>query len=1031
MARLDPAQQGIWFTEVAGVAGTTYHLGVLVEFSDGLDRDALDRACLAVQERHPALRARLAPDDGQGPRLTVDDDPHPPRRVAGRACLDAELAAPLGMDGGPLARFVLADAGATALLLVAVHHLVFDGMSKDVLVADLASAYNAAVAGQTARLPGSGAPPATGPAVSGAERDAAREFWRPRWRRPRPPVLPGLSRVPTAAEPGCEVPFEIRGSTSTALDAVAAELGATRFEIIVAALHALLTRYGTADPVIGVDLSTRPPGAAAEIGLYANELPLAVPAAPRSFRELVGEVRAALRELYRHRTIPLGHAVTGLRPAPAVAPVSVSYRRRSAVPTFDGVTTAVDWLVFDGSARNAAHLALVDAPDGGLSGSLRFAPAALDPDAGRRLAAHLRTLLASALDDPDTAVEDLDLLTGDELDLLVRRLNDTDRPRPHDATAPALLAARAADHPGRTALVAGGRAYDYRWLATRCEALAALLRARGAGPGTLVAVCLPRAPALLVALLAVMRCGAGAVPVDPAHPSARRALILDEARPALVIAGAPPAAGDHGAPVLVLDDAALDSLVADLDGLVPGRVPTSPAACATPGPDDTAYVMFTSGSTGRPKGVVIGHRALANLLAAMAESLGASPDDRWLALTSVAFDISLVELLVPLTTGGRVVLAERTGGRHAAGTLDLMARQGVTHVQATPSGWQLLLAAGFGRTARVRVTAVVGGEALPLPLARDLRGRVDRLVNVYGPTETTIWSTLAEVGEHVTEVTIGRPLANTRAYVLDGRRRPVPQGVTGELYLGGTGVADGYLGRPELTAERFLPDPFRPSGRLYRTGDLVRVRADGELVFAGRTDDQVKIRGHRVEPGEIESVLLEHGDVAWAAVVADPDEDAPRLLGYVVPRGDGVDVEDLRRHLARSLPAVMIPGAWTVLEDLPLTPNGKLDRSALPPPAEHRPPGAGGAVKGGAADAVLDAVRQIWSDVLQVEDITPDDDLFDLGGHSLSVARIAGRIEEDCGVQLGLDVFFETPTLAEVSAAVGRRLAEEIEETAL
>jgi acyl-coenzyme A synthetase/AMP-(fatty) acid ligase/acyl carrier protein len=438
--------------------------------------------------------------------------------------------------------------------------------------------------------------------------------------------------------------------------------------------------------------------------------------------------------------------------------------------------------------------------------------------------------------------------------------------------------------------------------------------------------------------------------------------------------------------------------------------------------------MYTSGSTGRPKGVAVSHGALANLLLSMRDLLDSGPGDRWLGLTSLAFDISGLELYLPLITSGRLVVAPESSALDGAELHRLIGAEGVTHVQATPSGWRVLLQP----SGPLPVTALTGGEALPATLAGELRSRVTRLVNVYGPTETTIWSTTDDIAHDADQVTIGRPIANTRAYVLDAELRPVPVGVPGQLYLGGAGLADGYLRRPGLTADRFIPDPFGPvsGGRLYRTGDLCRWLPDGRIGYLGRADDQVKIRGHRVELGEIEARLLEHPAVGGGAVALRDGAIAGEslLVGYVVARGKlpAPEPAELRRHLGETLPAVMVPGVWLVLDRLPLTPNGKLDRAALPEPPRQQPTAdsvRSDAVAEAGSDEVVEEIRRIWQDVLQIPDIGVDEDLFDLGGHSLSITRIGGRMQQRFGVELPLEVFFDTPTIAEIAEIVRAFLA--------
>ncbi|MFV2083597.1 non-ribosomal peptide synthetase [Micromonospora sp. LOL_021] len=1026
------AQHAVWFTEQARVAGTAYHMAVGVWFAAGLDQAALATACAAVVDRHPVLAARVDDSDGV-PRLAPAADRPTLRRLtppAGGADADrliaAEIARRHDLRAGPLARFSLiptAD-GDRHLLLITAHHLVFDGTSKDVLVRDLAAAYGAARAGRPAEPPA--APTGGYAGRAGAERDrvaaesaAAAEHWATRWSGPRGLVLPGLARVPTDAEPGHAVPVVLEPGLVAGLDQARRKLGVTRFELLLAAVHALLHRYGNQQVPVGVGVSTRTADDADEVGLFVNELPVtgSVPD-DAGFRDLAHAVRDETRALNRFRAVPLAHVVTGLRPAPALTPVSIGYRRRAAEPVFDAVPTTVDWAMFSGAARNALHIQVVDGPatDSGqehLEINLQFSPTAVPADAVTRIGDHLRTLLTAVATDPEQPVADLPVLPTAESELVCRSWNATDRDYPADATVPLLFAAAVRRTPDAVAVVDGGRRLGYAELDAASARLAGLLRARDVGAGSLVAVLLDRSWQAVVALLAVLRSRAAYVPVDPNYPPARQAMILDDAAPALVLTTTGTAAAlPAGSPVLALDQL-------DLTTAAPGTA--DPAAGGLPGPDDLAYVLYTSGSTGRPKGVRVPHGALANLLLGMRDLFDSGPADRWLNLTSPSFDISGAEVYLPLTTGGQVMVASGVSALDGAGVLRLVRETGVTHVQATPSGWRVLLEAGLDD----RVVAVTGGEALPVPLARQLRSRVARLVNGYGPTEATIYATMAEIPPEPDEVTIGRPVPNTTAYLLDGQQRPVPIGVPGELYLGGRGVADGYLARPELTAERFVPDPFATdAGRLYRTGDLCRWLPDGRLEFLGRADDQVKIRGHRVELGEITGRLLEHPALAQAAVLLGGSDDAsPRLVAYLVPRNAAPTVAELRRHLTETLPTAMVPTDWVLLDRLPVSPNGKLDRAALPAPTTGGTdsvdaPDPVGAPDPAEADPVVEAIRSIWQDVLQIAEIGIDEDLFDLGGHSLTITRISSRIHRRLGVEVPLDAFFDTPTIAEIADLV-------------
>lgn len=1017
---LSPAQHGMWVTEQVLHAGSAHHLSLTVRFTGPPDAAALAAACARVTRLHPVLTARLDP---AGPALEPGVAGAELRRLSCApqevaAVLHAETVRPFDLAGGPLVRFALVDGGQDGQQLhVVAHHLVFDGTSKDVLLAALGGA------------PAPAARPGPPPVPEESAVAAAAAFWSGRDHGTGTPALPGLSAAPKdtcAPAPGASVPFALDTALRDRLTRAAADLGATPFEVLLAAWHTLLLRYGSAAPATALELSTRRPEDTGHIGLYVNELPvLTHPDPQRPFALFVQDVRTELRALYAHRTVPLARAVRGLTPRTALTPVSVSYRRRgdAELPEFGfGRVAAVDWTGFTHTVRNLLHLQLVDGP-GRIDGSLQYRADAFAPGAPERIAGHFLTLLDAALAAPRTPLAGLPLLTGDERRRVLDSAAAGPAACPPGATVVGMFTAQAGRTPDSVAVTGtDGEELTYRELHVSAAAFAARLGARGLGAGDLVGVLLPRSVDQLVAVLGVLTAGAAYLPLDPEHPAERLALVLGDAAPAaLVTEGDAPAGLPAGVPVLTVSG------------------PAAPAAAepAPPEAGDPAYVIYTSGSTGTPKGVEVPHRALANLLATMSERLGTGAADRWLGLTTLSFDISTVELLLPLTAGARVVLVPEAHQRDGAALLKLIDAQQVTHVQATPSSWRLMLAAGLHRPDLV---AVAGGEELPGPLARGLTDATGRLVNVYGPTETTVWSTLAELAAGG-PVTIGGPLAATSVQVLDAHGAPVPDGITGELYLGGAGVAHGYRGRPGLTAQRFVPDPYGPPGsRLYRTGDLVRRTRDGLLEFAGRADTQIKLRGHRIELGEIEARIGEHPAVAQAAVVLDggtddPDGGQARLVAYTVPAaapGAPASPEALRAHVAAALPAAMTPGVWVSLDAFPLTPNGKLDRGRLPaPPRTREQPVApvsgaqGGSAADGGTDRVTSVVRDIWQHVLRLDDIGLDEDLFDLGGHSLTVTAIAGRIRRELGVDVPLDVFFDTPTINGVAAEVALLQQEE------
>ncbi|GII96965.1 non-ribosomal peptide synthetase [Sinosporangium siamense] len=987
------AQHGIWITERAADVGPAYHMALSIDLKGAPAVHTLAAACEDVITRHPVLGTAVAERDGvpepvpAATRPTVAIEHVPESRLAER--MREETRRAFDPARGPLARFhLLLPAPGRCVLLFTGHHLVFDGISKDILVRDLAAFYNARSHGGDPGLP----PLETGyaehaaaehTAVGGALPDA-RAYWAPRFREPEA-VLPGLR--PGHAEGGAEIASVIVEQEFNGLAATAAELGLTHFEVLLAALHTLLFRYGTAAPAIAIDLSTRTAGTRDHIGLFVNELPVFTSPAPEmSFADFARLVRRDVRQMYAVRAVPLARAVPGLTPRTALAPVSLSYRRHDTDPVFAGAAAVVDRTLWCGGSRNPLHIQAVEGPSE-LVLKLQYAPALLGADDVERIGGHLRTLLAAVVKDPRTRLADLEVLGAEERHNVVADWSVTRAPHLTAEPVVAMIARQVQANPGRPAVIDGERRVSYAELDALANGVAARL---GDARDTLCAVHEGNSIEMVAAWLGVLKAGGAYLPLDPAHPPARLQMILEDAAPSVVLSvGDLPFSTD--ATVLRLGDVR----------------PTTAAPPTPPRSGDLAYTIYTSGSTGRPKGVQVEHRSLANLLLAMADRLGSSAGDVWLGLTSPSFDISALEVFLPLATGGRLVVVPPGTARDGSAVRSLIADEGVTHVQATPSGWELLLECGF---ADETISALSGGEALPAGLARDLRARVRRLVNVYGPTETTIWSTADEVPPEPEHVGIGGPIANTTVRVLGPGLDLLPIGVPGELFIGGDGVARGYLRRPGLTAQRFVPDPYGPAGaRLYRTGDRVRWRGDGTLEFLGRADNQIKIRGHRVELGEIESRLLEHSGVRQAAVVHRDG----RLIAYVVPRGAIPPVDDLKRHLAGTLPTAMVPSAYVVLSGFPLNPNGKLDRAALPGPAPAAAEPAPAEHSG-----VAGQIIEICGEALGAEAIGPDDDLFELGAHSLTVTRIIAAIRRATGVEVSLDTVFDYPTPAGITAVV-------------
>ncbi|MCW6008140.1 amino acid adenylation domain-containing protein, partial [Micromonospora sp. CPCC 205371] len=795
--------------------------------------------------------------------------------------------------------------------------------------------------------------------------------------RPRPPVR---------SSDGAVIGFAVAGRTADGLRALARETGSTMFMTLLSAFAVLVGRYsGTDDVVVGTPVANRGrPETEPLIGLFLDTLAIRADlAGDPAFDEVVARVRRTTLDAYAHQEVPFERLVDAL----------VVDRDRSRTPLFQVLFsyTTGDQALGDAPgdrgqgptatpARYDLSLSLGEAGDG-LAGGIEYSTALSDPATMER---PIRTRVA--LPDAVAAaasrrIGDLPMLAPAERHQVVDGWNATAAPlSPGDVRE--LIAARAAERPDAAAVVCGDRVVSYAALLRRSAALAGRLRRAGAGPESVVGICLDRSEDLLVAMLAVWWAGAAYLPLDPEHPRDRLRYMLSDSAAHLVLSRANLAANlaDEGSVrVLGLDDddpAAVEPPATVVD---PGRL---------------AYVIYTSGSTGRPKGVQVTHRNLVNFLTAMAERPGLDAADVLLAVTTLGFDIAGLELLLPLVTGARVVVADRDTARLPGALAAELRRSGATVLQATPATWQMLVDDGW--TGAPGLRALCGGEALPERLAAAVLARTAELWNMYGPTETTIWSTCARLTREG-RLTVGSPIANTRAYVLDDRFGPVPVGVVGELFLAGDGVARGYRGRPALTAERFVADPFAGGGsRMYRTGDRVRWTASGEIEFHGRADAQVKVRGFRIEPAEVEAALTAHPGVRTAVVTVHGEGAAAVLVGHLVPADPARGIPaaaELRELLRGSLPEYMVPAVYAELASLPLTPNGKLDRAALPAPPRPRPAAVA------PATAAEELLAGIWSQVLGVDQVGVDDDFFELGGHSLVATQVVSRIRGVFGAE--------------------------------
>jgi len=775
------------------------------------------------------------------------------------------------------------------------------------------------------------------------------------------------------------------------------------FSIFAAALFVYLFRVsGQQSLAIGVPWQNRPRSFRETVGLLMEQDPFVISLDPSdTFESLIGKVHKEARTVMRHLPYAAGN------PGGRVYDVSLNYVKTS-IGSFGGIKVKPLWYR-PSQGTGSLELQVHDFGDSGdMSLSFDFNSELFSPANRDSAVAHFINCLTACIEDRSQAVGSVNLLTHREHALL-SEWNSTVREYPRDCTVVELFEAQVARRPTALAARCGDASVTYETLDRRATALAHHLRELGVAPGVLVGLCLERSLDVLVGLLGILKAGGTYVPLDPAFPAERLAFMLE----------------DSGAPVLVTETRVLGTVargerqVVILDSLklddAPSREGTQGTARATP--DDLAYVLYTSGSTGKPKGVEIPHRALTNFLWAMRTEPGCSQNDVLLAVTTLSFDIAGLELFLPLIVGGQIEMASR--GEAADGRL-LRARLetgGVTILQATPATWRMLLDAGWTGTPSLK--ALIGGEPLPVDLVPALLARTASLWNMYGPTETTIWSSVQQVTRPGEEITVGTPIANTTFHVVDSLLNPVPIGVAGELLIGGDGLARGYRGRPELTAEKFIDDSSNatPGARLYRTGDLARYRHDGQVVHLGRLDHQVKIRGFRIELGEIEAALGKHPAVRQSAVIAltEPTKEA-RLVAYVVPALDALpEPSELRDHLRQTLPSYMVPHQFVRLDELPLTPNGKIDRKRLPKPDTDE---IATKVVVAPRTPVETRVAAYFAETLGVSQVGIHDNFFDLGGDSLKALRLMVALEGEYQCEHQLQVLYDAPTVAQLSEII-------------
>jgi amino acid adenylation domain-containing protein len=1048
------SQQRLWFIDQLEPDSTAYSIPTGIRLSGRLDTAALRQSLEEIVRRHETLRTTFAAMDGRAvqviaapsravsPIVDLEGLAESEREAQARQSAEEEARRSFDLASGPLVRTVLLQLGETEhVLLLTMHHVIFDDWSMGILIRELAMLYEAFSAGEPSPLPElpiqySDFTVWQRERLQGEVLEKLLAYWKERLSNAPVLELPtDRVRPPVQTYRGATELFVLPKTLVEKLRALSQREGVTLFMTLLAAFKALLCRYtGQTDIVVGTPIANRNWGELEQlIGFFANTLLLRTDLRGNpTVRELLGRVREGALGAYAHQDVPFEMLVEYLQPerdlsrSPLFQVMFVLRHTATAAVEVPGLT--MELMEVDSGTAQFDLTLMITEKDGRLEGELEYSTDLFDPSTARRVVLHFEKLLEGVVAAPDRRLSCLPLLTKAEQCQLLVEWNDTTVDYSRDRCIHELFEEQARQTPDAVAAVfpAKGltRGQDqhltYHELNQRADRLADYLQSLGVGPEVLVGICVERSLEMVIGLLGILKARGAYLPLDPTYPREWLMFVLEDTQAPVVLTQKS----------LVMEMSLLS--MAENGQFTPVYLDEDwEAACEREAKDtkrtensgvnvtslNLAYVIYTSGSTGQPKGVQIVHRAVVNFLEALRELLGFEEKDVLFSVTSLSFDIAGLELLLPLVSGGKVVLADDMERLDGACLETRLAESSANLMQATPVTWRLLLASEWTGSGDLQV--LCGGEAFPRDLANELLERVAVVWNMYGPTETTIWSSVHQVGKGERSVPIGLPIANTQMYVLDKQMNPVGVGTPGELYIGGDGMARGYLNRPALTAERFVVNPFSENGeRLYQTGDLVRHLPDGEIEFLGRTDFQVKIRGFRIEIGEIEAVLCQHPAVQEVVVLAlENGYGGKRLVAYIVPTRDDIPATgELRGYLREKLPDYMIPSAFVMLGEMPLTPNGKVNRQALPAPDSLRYGIENVFVA--PRTPVEGMLADILSDVLGVERIGIYDSFFELGGHSLLATQVISRLREALQLEIPLRVFFDEPTVAGLAQAV-------------
>lgn len=1036
---LSYGQQALWFLYQSAPKSAAYNTAFPVRIRSKVVVPALLSAFQKLIDRHAALRTTFPTQGGK-----------PIQEICGyqQVCFEEIDASawnwdeltrrvveayqrPFDLEQGPVLRVSLFTCSEQDhVLLLTIHHIASDGWSLWMLLEELRVLYLAQKTGTQASLPSLALSYADyvdwqAERVAGSDGEKLLSYWQQQLAGELPVLnLPtDRPRPPVQTYHGDSHPFKLNEKLTQRLKEMAKAEAATLYETLLAAFQALLYRYtGQEDILVGSPFGRNQGKFTGIVGYFVNPVVLRAHFADNpTFKAFLSQVRETVSAARTHQNYPFPLLVEQLQPNrdPSRSPLfqvlfvlqQPQSRELADLVTPSETGARVDWggleLEFFPMPTEEGQfdltLEMVEAKKS-LFGFFKYNTDLFDAATITRMVGHFETLLEAIVVAPEQPISKLPLLTANERQQL-EEWNKTQVDYLQEACIHQLFESQVERTPDAVAVIFEQEHLTYRELNCRANQLAHYLINLGVKSEVLVGICVERSLDMLVGLLGILKAGGAYVPLDPAYPQERLAFMLEDAQVPVLLTQQQlvEKLPNRGSQVVCLDR--------DREAIA-GQREENPNSEVTP--NNLAYTIYTSGSTGKPKGVQIPHCAVVNLLNSMEQQPGLTNQDVLLSVTTLSFDIAALELFLPISVGARLILTSREVASDGTQLLEKLASSGATAMQATPATWRLLLEAGWQGSNRLKI--LCGGEALPRELVNQLLHRSASLWNLYGPTETTIWSLVYKVESEECLVSIGKPIANTQIYLLDSHLQPVPVGVPGELHIGGVGLARCYLNRPELTAEKFIFHSFsnQPGVRLYKTGDLARYLADGNIEFLGRIDHQVKVRGFRIELGEIEALLVQHPAVRQATVIAR--EDIPgdrRLVAYVVPNQELVPTSsELRYSLIKQLPSYMVPSAIVMLDTLPLTPNGKIDRRALPTPdtssikeASFAPP----------RDSLEQQLAQIWEEVLDVRFVGIRDNFFDLGGYSLLAVRLMARIQQQFGENMPLATLFQSPTIEQLA----------------